>query len=312
MMKILFMGTPDFAVASLEALMQNGFDVCAVVSAPDQMRGRGMKLRKTEVKECAERYDLPVYQPERLKNGELLPVLKEYKPDVIVVVAYGKILPKEVLEFPKYGCINVHGSLLPKYRGAAPSPRAVLNGEKESGVCTMFMDEGLDTGDVILCEKTPIGEYETSADLFYALANMGGELLVKTLRMIEDGTAPRIPQKHDESTYAAMIRKEEAQIDWGKTADEIIDLVRGSNSWPIAFTYAGESVLKIYHAIKGGECKGTPGIVLDITKDGMLVACGDGKAVLVTELQMFGGKRMTPDAYNCGHPGLVGTTFLWR
>ncbi len=312
MMKILFMGTPDFAVASLEALMQNQFDVCAVVSAPDQMRGRGMKLRKTEVKECAERYNLPVFQPERLKNGELLPVLEEYKPDVIVVVAYGKILPKEVLDFPKYGCVNVHGSLLPKYRGAAPIQRAVLNGEQESGVCTMFMDEGLDTGDVILVEKTPIGEYETSAELFDRLAALGGELLVKTLRAIEDGTAPRIPQNHDESTYAAMIRKEDAQIDWRKSTSEIINLVRGSNSWPIAFTHAGENVLKIYSAYHGGDCKGAPGTVLDITKDGMLVACGDGKAVLVTELQMHGGKRMTPEAYNCGHPGLVGTVFSWR
>lgn len=312
MMKVLFMGTPDFAVASLEALMQNGFDVCAVVSAPDQMRGRGMKLRKTEVKECAEHYDLPVYQPERLKNGELMPVLEEYQPDVIVVVAYGKILPKEVLEFPKYGCINVHGSLLPKYRGAAPIQRAVLNGEKESGVCTMFMDEGLDTGDVILCEKTAIGEYETSAQLFDRLAVMGGELLVKTLRAIEDGAAPRIPQNHEESTYAAMIRKEDAQIDWNKSADEIINLVRGSNSWPIAFTYVGENVLKIYQAIRGGVCRGEPGMVLGITKDGMQVACGDGRAVLVKELQMFGGKRMTPEAYNCGHPGLIGTVFSWR
>lgn len=312
MMRILFMGTPDFAVASLEALMQNRFDVCAVVSAPDQMRGRGMKLRKTEVKECAERYNLPVYQPERLKNGELLPVLEEFKPDVIVVVAYGKILPKDVLEFPKYGCINVHGSLLPKYRGAAPIQRAVLNGEKVSGVCTMFMDEGLDTGDVILMQKTPIGEYETSAELFDRLAVMGGELLVETLRMIENGSAPRIPQNHDESTYAAMIRKEDAQIDWSKSADEIINLVRGSNSWPIAFTHVDENVLKVYRAIKGGECQKTPGTVLDITKEGMRVACGDGQAVLVTELQMFGGKRMTPDAYNCGHPGLIGTTFTWR
>ncbi len=306
-MKVLFMGTPDFAVASLEALVHHDFEICAVVSAPDQMRGRGMKLRKTEVKECAEQYHIPVYQPESLKHGELKPVLEEHQPDIIVVVAYGKILPLEVLSFPRFGCVNVHGSLLPKYRGAAPIQRAVLNGEEKSGVCTMFMDEGLDTGDVILSEETEIGEYETSAELFDRLATMGGELLVKTLRMIKDGTAPRTPQVHTESTYAAMIKKEDAQINWNASAQEVINLVRGSNSWPIAFTFANEQVLKIYRAIRGGTCSAVPGTVLEISKEGMLVACGDGQAVLVTELQMHGGKRMTPEAYNCGHPGLVGS-----
>ena len=311
-MKILFMGTPDFAVASLRALVENGFDVCAVVSAPDQMRGRGMKLRKTEVKECAEAYGIPVFQPERLKNGELQPVLEECCPDVIVVVAYGKILPPDVLSYPRFGCINVHGSLLPKYRGAAPIQRAVLNGEAESGVCTMFMDEGLDTGDIILSESTAIDEYETSAELFNRLAVMGGELLVKTLRLIEQGTVPRTAQNHAESTYAAMIHKEEAQVNWENSAREIINLVRGSNSWPIAYTYAEDQVLKIYRATFAGVCDQTAGTVLDITKEGMRVACGDGNAVLVTELQMQGGKRMTPDAYNCGHPGLIGTVLQRR
>lgn len=311
-MKILFMGTPDFAVASLRSLKENGFDVCAVVSAPDQMRGRGMKLRKTEVKECAEAYGIPVFQPERLKNGELQPVLEEYRPDVIVVVAYGKILPADVLSFPRLGCINVHGSLLPKYRGAAPIQRAVLNGEARSGVCTMFMDEGLDTGDIILSESTEIGEYETSAELFDRLAVMGGDLLVKTLRLLEQGSAPRTAQNHTESTYAAMICKEEAQISWECSAQAVINLIRGSNSWPIAYTYAGDQVLKLYRATLCGACNQTAGTVLDITKEGMRVACGDGNAVLVTELQMQGGKRMTPEAYNCGHPGLVGTVLERR
>lgn len=308
-MKVLFMGTPDFAVASLEALVREQFEICAVVSAPDQMRGRGMKLRKTEVKECAERYDIPVYQPESLKHGELMPVLKEHCPDVIVVVAYGKILPPEVLGFPRLGCINVHGSLLPKYRGAAPIQRAVLNGEAKSGVCTMFMDEGLDTGDVILVEETEIGEYETAAELFDRLAVMGGNLLVETLRLLKQGGAPRIPQDHANSTYAAMIRKEDAQIDWSCSAREVINLVRGSNSWPIAFTYVDDSILKIYRAVFGGACSEQAGTVIDITKEGMRVGCGDGNAVLVQELQMHGGKRMTPEAYHCGHPGLIGLKF---
>ena len=303
------MGTPDFAVASLRALSGSNHEVCAVVSAPDQMRGRGMKLRKTEVKECAESLGLPVYQPESLKHGELQPILEEYRPDLLVVVAYGKILPKEVLEFPKFGCVNVHGSLLPKYRGAAPIQRAVLNGEEKSGVCTMFMDEGLDTGDVILSRETPIPEYETAAQLFDRLAAMGADLLIETLDLIETGSAPRTPQVHEESTYAAMIRKEDAKINWDASAREIINLVRGSNSWPIAFTFYGEQVVKIYSVVFGGICNAPAGTVVDITKEGMMVSCGDGNSVLVTELQMQGGKRMTPDAYNCGHPGLIGSRF---
>ena len=308
-MNVLFMGTPDFAVASLKALAESEHSVCAVVSAPDQMRGRGMKLRKTEVKECAESYGIPVYQPESLKHGELQPVLEEYQPDLLVVVAYGKILPKDVLDYPKYGCVNVHGSLLPKYRGAAPIQRAVLNGEAKSGVCTMFMDEGLDTGDVILSRETEIPEYETAAELFDRLAMMGAELLLETLDLIEQGCAPRIPQAHELSTYAAMIRKEDAKINWSMSAREVINLVRGSNSWPIAFTNVGEQVLKIYRAVFGGACSAPAGTVIDISKAGMTVACGDGNAVIVTELQMLGGKRMTPEAYNCGHPGLIGCCF---
>ena len=303
------MGTPDFAVASLRALAGSNHSVCAVVSAPDQMRGRGMKLRKTEVKECAESLNIPVYQPESLKHGELQPVLEQYQPDVLVVVAYGKILPKDVLDFPKFGCVNVHGSLLPKYRGAAPIQRAVLNGEKTSGVCTMFMDEGLDTGDVILSCETPIPEYETAAELFDRLANMGAELLLETLDLIEQGTAPRTPQAHELSTYAAMIRKEDAKINWSASAREVINLVRGSNSWPIAFTFVNDQVLKISSAVFGGACSAPAGTVMDITKDGMTVSCGDRNSIVVTELQMQGGKRMTPDAYNCGHPGLIGCRF---
>ncbi len=308
-MKVLFMGTPDFAVASLRALAESEHTVCAVVSAPDQMRGRGMKLRKTEVKECAEGFGFPVYQPESLKHGELQSVLEEHQPDILVVVAYGKILPKDVLDFPKYGCVNVHGSLLPKYRGAAPIQRVVLNGEEKSGVCTMFMDEGLDTGDVILSRETPIPAYETAAELFDRLALMGADLLIETLDLIEKGCAPRTPQAHELSTYAAMIRKEDAKINWNASAREVINLVRGSNSWPIAFTIVDGQVLKIYRAVFGGKCDAPAGSVIDITKEGMTVACGDGNSVVVTELQMQGGKRMSPDAYNCGHPGLIGCRF---
>ena len=302
-MRILFMGTPDFAVESLRAIHAN---VCVVVTAPDKPKGRGMKLCPTPVKACAMEYGIPVFQPETLKNGGIASVLEEYHPDVIVVVAYGKILPEEVLVYPKYGCINVHGSLLPKYRGAAPIQRAVLNGERITGVCTMYMDKGLDTGDVILRQETEIGEYETAEELFDRLAGMGAELLVETLRQIEAGCAPRTKQNDAESTYAAMIRKEDARIDWRAPAQAIIHLIYGSNSWPIAFTTAQGKTLKIYRAVHGGTTQAAPGTVIALDEAGLEVACGDQTSIVISEFQTEGARRMAPADYFRGHPSWVG------
>lgn len=298
------MGTPDFAVASLQAIHEN---VCAVVTTPDQPKGRGMKLSPTPVKECALAYGIPVFQPETLKNGALAPVLQEVRPDVIVVVAYGKILPEDVLTYPKFGCINVHGSLLPKYRGAAPIQRAVLNGEEKSGVCTMYMDQGLDTGDVILRRETEIGRYETAGELFDRLAVLGAELLVETLRQVELGIAPRVPQNDAESSYAAMIRKADARVDWSMPAQQVINLIRGSNSWPIAFTTVQGKTLKLHRAIHGEHTQAEPGTVTALVKQGLAVACGDQNTVIITEFQTEGARRMTPEEYFRGHSSWVGT-----
>ncbi len=307
-MRILFMGTPDFAAASLNAMLDAGFDVVGAVSQPDKPKGRGHKLQPTEVKIAAEAAGVTVYQPEKLRNGELMPILDELKPDMIVVTAYGKILPEYILDYPKYGCINVHASLLPKYRGAAPIQWAVINGEKTTGVTTMLMDKGVDTGDMLLKEETEIGEYETAEELFERLAEIGGRLLVKTINSIDDIVPEK--QNHEKSTHARMISREDGLIDWKKSSAEITKLVCGMNSWPLAYTtYKGE-ILKIVTAKKAekgekGE-KGEPGKILSLDKGkGLKVAAGDG-AVYIETAQFPGSRKMSVEDYARGHEIEIG------
>ncbi len=301
-MKILFMGTSDYAVVCLEALANSKHEVVSVVSQPDKPKNRGHKLAPTPVHAAADALSLLVHQPETLKDGAFLPVLEAEQPDLIVVVAYGKILPSYVLEFPKYGCINVHASLLPKYRGAAPIQRAVLGGEKITGVTTMYMDVGLDTGDVILKKETEIGEDETSAELFDRLAVLGAEALIETVDLIEKGIAPREKQNDAESTYAAMLDKAQAEIDWTKSAQEIKNLVRGMNSWPLAYTYYKGGRMKIGSVrVLSGSFDGAPGQVLYANRtDGLCIRCGDG-AVLAQTIQFEGKKMMDAKSYFLGN-----------
>lgn len=298
-LRILFMGTPDFAERSLRELLAEGFNVVGAVTQPDRPKGRGHKMVFPPVKELAKENNIPVFQPERLKEGELMPVLKELKPDLIVVVAYGKILPDYVLEYPKFGCINVHGSLLPKYRGAAPIQWSVINGEDVTGVTTMLMDKGLDTGDMLLAEETKIGEYETSEELFLRLSDIGARLLIKTIRALESIE----PKKQDEekATYAPIIKKEMAEIDWTKSAVSICNLVSGMNSWPMAYTfYKGETV-KIIKAEVCDEKETEPGKIMGLLSGkGLKVSAGE-KCVFVKEVQFAGKKRMGIEDYLRGN-----------
>ncbi len=298
------MGTPDFAVGSLDAMVKAGMNVVGVVSQPDKPKGRGHKLVPTEVKAAAESMGITVYQPEKLKNGELMPILEELQPELIVVTAYGKILPSYILDYPKYGCINVHASLLPKYRGAAPIQWAIINGEKETGVTIMKMDAGLDTGDMLYVEKTEIGEYETAEELFDRLSAIGGKALVEAINNIDNLTP--VPQNHDEHTYAPMINKETGIIDWSKSAKEISKLICGLNSWPLANTiYKGEP-LKIVTAVVT-EGNGTPGEILSIDKGkGMKVATGNG-ALYIQTAQFAGSKKMAVEDYARGHEIEIGS-----
>ena len=309
-MRILFMGTPDFAEASLNALIADGRNVVGVVTNPDKPKGRGHKMMKPPVKEAAERAGIPVWQPQSLKNGELREVLRELNPDVICVVAYGRILPSYVLEYPKYGCVNVHGSILPAYRGAAPIQRSVINGEEFAGITTMLMNEGLDTGDMLLCEKVKIGEDETSEDLFDRLAPIGGQLLLKTLDGLKNNAIT--PEKQDDSlsTYAPMIKKEEGLIDWSADGKTIHNLVRGMNSWPMAYTYyKGEAVKIISVSTENASSGEVPGTILGVEKNkGLRVACGNG-TVVVREVQFPGSRRMNVEDYMRGHEINPGSMF---
>jgi len=298
-MRILFMGTPDIAASCLKALIDAKMEVIGAVSQPDRPKGRGHKLMPTEVKEVALSSGIPVFQPESLKDGEFLQVLEELKPDVIAVVAYGKILPKYIIDYPKYGCINVHASLLPKLRGAAPIQWSIINGDEKTGVTTMLMDEGLDTGDILLVEEMTIGEYETSEELFDRMAEVGGRLLVKTINEIE--TITPIPQEHDKHTYAPMISKEMAHIDWSKTTSEISKLICGMNSWPMAFAYYMGEPLKIISATKGEVVSGENGQIIRFDKEkGLQVKTSDG-SIYINVAQFANSKKMTVDEYLRGH-----------
>lgn len=300
-MKILFMGTPDFAVPCLDILIKSAHEVCGVVTQPDKPQGRGHKLTPPPVKRLATEAGIEVFQPETLKDFAFKPELERLNPDMIVVVAYGKILPEYILNFPKYGCINMHASLLPKYRGAGPIQWSVINGEKKTGITSMLMEKGLDTGDMLLKVETEIGEYETASELHDRLMVMGAELLVKTIEGIEKGEIIPEKQNDDESCYAPMISKETAKIDWSRSARVVSKLIAGMNSWPIAHTlYKGE-VLKIYRATVKGIAKGKTGQILAANESGIEILCGDGISILATEVQFAGSKAMQVRDYLNGH-----------
>lgn len=292
-MKIIYMGTPDFAVPSLKALANSEHEVVAVFTQPDKPKGRKMILTPPDVKVCAAKLNIPVYQPTTFKDGKALEIINSYNPDVIVVAAYGKILPKSVLDAPKYGCVNIHGSLLPKYRGAAPIQQSVLNGDKITGVTTMLMDVGLDTGDILMTAQTEIGENETSGELFDRLAILGGDLILDTLSALENNTVT--PQKQDESKacHTSKIDKSYCPIDFTKSAAEVHNQIRGLNPWPIATTQICGKNIKIYSSCLC-EKSGKSGTIISVKP--FVVACGEG-SVEILELQPEGKKRMSSDAF---------------
>ncbi|HCJ40937.1 methionyl-tRNA formyltransferase [uncultured Ruminococcus sp.] len=306
-MKIVFMGTPDFAVPSIKALYDAGHEIQAVFCQPDKPKGRGYKLVPPPVKVFALDKDIPIYQPKSLKNGgeEFIKVIEDFAPDCIVVAAYGKILPKAVLDIPRLGCVNVHGSLLPKYRGAGPIQWAVLNDEKTTGITTMLMGEGLDTGDMLLKSETEIGENETAAELFDRLADMGAELIVETLDKLEKGEITPVPQNEEEATYAPMLTKELSPIDFSKSARAVHKQICGLSDWPCATTTIGGKRIKVYRSeIVAGSTDKSAGTVVN-AKD-LTVACGDGM-VKLTEIQAEGSKRMATADYLRGKPVTEGT-----
>lgn len=296
-MRIVFMGTPDFAEASLKALLDAKADVVGVFTQPDKPKGRGMEMTFSPVKKLALEAGLPVYQPEKMRDGTALAALQELKPDILVVVAYGRILPADLLAVPPYGAINVHASLLPKYRGSAPIQWSVLNGDKETGVTTMYLAHDMDTGDVIYTEKTEIGEFETSGELFDRLMVMGADLLLKTLRDIEAGTAPRTEQNHAEATYVTMLDKSMSPLDFGKTSREVIKWIYGLQPWPVATMDIEGVTCKVFAAEYGADhTSAAPGTIVHADNNGLEVACSDG-TVVIKEIQAAGKKRMPAADY---------------
>lgn len=290
------MGTPDFSVGTLEALIEAGHEVTLVVTQPDKPKGRGKAMQYTPVKETALAHGIEVYQPAKIREPECVEYLKKYEADIMVVVAFGQILTKEILDMPKYGCVNVHASLLPKYRGAAPIQWAVINGEKVSGVTTMRMDEGIDTGDMILKEEVELDSEETGGSLFERLAKTGAELCVKTLTAIEDGTATYTPQDNAQATHTKMIKKQLGEIDFTKPAEEIERLIRGLNPWPSAYTHWNGKTLKIWKASVVGKESGKEPGTIEVGKNTIAVQTGKGMLQL-EEIQLEGKKRMQTDAF---------------
>ena len=304
-MKILFMGTPEFAKESLRALAEDNRNVVCVITQPDKPKGRGYEMSMPEVKKYALEQNIPVHQPPTLKDNAISPLLEEYNPDVIVVVAYGKILPEYILNFPKYGCINIHGSLLPAYRGAAPIQRAVIDGLKVSGVTSMYMEKGLDTGDMLIKEELEIAPDMTSGEYHDALAIVGGKVLLDTLDGLAAGTLS--PQKQDDSlsSYAHQLSKAEGEIDWSATNEQIYNKVRGLNPWPMAYSFIGAKRFVVDSVLKSDEC-GKSGVVLRADENGLLVACGEG-SVLIKNIKPEGKKRMSVADYLRGHKIEKGT-----
>ena len=302
-MRIVFMGTPDFAEESLRALLEAGEDVAAVFTQPDKPRGRGMRESFSPVKALAAERGIPVYQPVTFKDGAATELLRTLAPELLVVVAYGRILPQAFLDVAKYGSINVHGSLLPKYRGAAPIQWAVLNGDKTTGVSVQYMAAAMDAGDVIASRETEIGEFETSGELFDRLKTLGAELLAETVRKIASGSIIRVPQNEADATYTKMLDKNMSPIDWNKSPREIVKHICGLNPWPVATTELGGVSFRVF----GAEYTDTrtalaPGKIISAGKAGIEVACGGGRSLRITEVQAAGKKRMSAAAFLLGHP----------
>ncbi len=301
-MRIVFMGTPDFAAASLQKLLDEQFDVVGAFTQPDRPKGRGMELQPSPVKALALSAGIPVFQPEKMRDGAALRQIESLRPDILVVVAYGRILPDEILAAAPLGAVNVHGSLLPKYRGAAPIQWAVLNGDEVTGVSTMYLASEMDSGDLIFSEETPIGEFETSGELFERLMHMGAALLVKTLRAIEDGTAPRTPQDHSRASYVKMLDKSLCPIDWNRSPRQIVKQICGLQPWPVATMELDGAVYRVFAAeYTENRTSLAPGSVVSAGKDGLEIACADGETLRVTELQAPGKKRMKAADFLRGH-----------
>lgn len=309
-MRIVYMGTPDFAVPPLRAMAQAGYEIAAVVTQPDKPRGRGKSLQPTPVKEEALRLGIAVWQPQKVREPAFIEALRGLHPDIIVVAAFGQIIPKDILDMPPFGCVNTHASLLPKYRGAAPIQQAVIDGEKESGVTIMRMGTGLDTGDMIAKVVVPLSEEETGGSLFDKLAEAGADLLVKTLPDIFEGRAVYEKQPEESPTpYAGMITKEMGRMDFSKSASELERLVRGLNPWPSAFTFLNGKTLKVWKSAAVQEkTNAAPGTVVGSGKEGIRVACGEG-VLLLTEVQLEGKKRMGAEAFLRGCPVETGVVF---
>lgn len=300
-MRVVFMGTPDIAATCLKRILADGFDVVGVYTQPDRPKGRGMKLVASPVKQVALDAEIPVFQPENFREEETVQQLRDLKPDVCAVVAYGRILPQKVLDVPTFGCINIHASLLPKYRGSAPYQWAVLDGLKETGVTAMYLVREMDAGDIIDTRKTPIGENETAGELLDRLAVLGAELLSKTLSRFAAGErVVGTPQEESLVSYAPMLEKTMCPIDWSKTAQQVHDHVRGLHPWPVATMELGRTLFKV-HETRVVPGSGAPGKILELNKNGLVVACGEG-AVEIRSLQAQGGKRMAAPDYFRGHP----------
>ena len=302
-MRVVFMGTPDIAATCLKKILADGFEVVGVYTQPDRPKGRGMKLVASPVKEVAVAAGIPVFQPENFRSDEDVQALRDLKPDVCAVVAYGRILPQRVLDVPGKGCINIHASLLPKYRGSAPYQWAVLDGLTETGVTAMYLCREMDAGDIIDTAVTPIGPNETAGEVLDKLAVLGAVLLSKTLGRMAAGPVERMPQNHAEATYAPMLDKSMCPIDWKRSAQQVHDQVRGLHPWPVATAQIGGTKFKIHQTIIVDETTEKPaGTPISLSKTGLKVACGDGKIVEIRQLQAEGGKRMAAPDYFRGHP----------
>ena len=307
-MRIVFMGTPDFAVPCLQRLIDCGHEVTGVFTQPDKPQGRKMILTPPPVKLLATQNSIPVYQPLKMKDGSAFEMLKEANPELVIVVAYGKILPKEILEYPQYGCINIHASLLPELRGAAPIQWSVINGCKKTGVTSMQMDEGLDTGDMLLKEEIEIGENETAEDIHDKLSALGADVLEKTIETLLDGNLNPVKQDHDKFTYAPMLSKELSPIDWNLSVDEIHNKIRGLYPWPSATAFINGKKVKIHRSIKVDDKGGSAGEIIEAGKR-LVVSCGDGKCIEITNIQAEGKKAMSSADYLRGNPLTAGEIF---
>lgn len=305
-MRILFMGTPEFAVEQLKRLLETGHELCGVFTQPDKPKNRGMKMTFSPVKEYALTHGLEVYQPTKMRDGNALAIVRELQPELIVVAAYGRILPEDILTLPPFGSINVHSSVLPKYRGAAPINWAILDGQKETGVTIMYMTRDLDAGDIVCSKKTDIMPDEDAQELTHRLALLGADALEDAIEKIADGTAVRTPQDHSASTYAPMLSKDLSPMDWTRSAQALHDQVRGLIPWPCASMELGGKKVKVFKTRMGGEINAAAGTILTAGKQGLEIACGDGHSLWILELQAEGGKRMMSADYLRGHPLEIG------